>query len=836
MPPEFDRPHLDISDKAQPGRYQSPTQNIGEGRAPRIREEHGAMLRDQLRAAFREDRQAREEADIPEGFERVDGAYYEVELSKGAKAEKLERKRDHVSVGATKIDPDTDRVSTVVFVPDESVEVLDRIFDDYATGDLSPKGKPQRQDYVEPIEVIRRARLFSFWTDDRNALPEGAQDRIWWEIWCAPDCVAQVADTFHRMDCLVANEDRWLRFPETTVFPVLARRADIELSLILAEGITELRRGSDTPAFYIEEERDNQYDWAADLAERTVWPGNDVPRVCLLDTGVNRAHVLIEPALAEADLQTVNADWGATDNIGRSHGTEMAGLALHGDLFARLQDGNQYALDHRLESVRILPADGFPANEPARYGSITLSAVALAEIRNPENQRVFCMAITNEDRSGDRASTWSACVDRSAAGAGIADNGDDADRRRRLFCISGGNVRNAMQADRLGRVNDYPIEDPAQAWNALTIGGYTEKTQIDADDLHFAGHQPMMEAGDVSPFSRNSVSWRSSKTPIKPDVVFEAGNRAIAGNGRDLVDCPSLELLTTGANVDQLPIVNFAATSAATAQAARLAAQLQADHPGYWPETIRALIVHSAEWAAPMKGRLVNANNARERKALLRTFGYGVPSYRRATRSATDNLALVAQKEIQPYRRSQSGAVFNQCHYYPLPWPARTLEEYHDQEFRLKLTLSYFVEPNPGKSAAIDPQRYQSFGLRFDLKRPLETTDQFKKRNNASEREDPRRAGQPAVQDDGWILGPNGISAGALHCDVWRGTGARLAARNMICIKPVSGWWKERRNPDICEQRARYALIVTLTAPEAEIDLYTPISVLIEQPVEIDIQ
>ena len=177
----------------------------------------------------------------------------------------------------------------------------------------------------------------------------------------------------------------------------------------------------------------------------------------------------------------------------------------------------------------------------------------------------------------------------TARPAGLA-AGDEADRPRRLFCVSGGNVRNAMQADRLDALESYPIEDPAQAWNALTIGGYTDKIEIDPNDPYFAGHRPVVVAGDISPFSRNSTPWRSSKTPIKPEVVFEAGNRAVSNNGGDLIDCPSLELLTTGAEVDRLPLVKFAATSAATAQAARLAARLQADHPDYWPETIRALI------------------------------------------------------------------------------------------------------------------------------------------------------------------------------------------------------------------------------------------------------
>lgn len=225
------------------------------------------------------------------------------------------------------------------------------------------------------------------------------------------------------------------------------------------------------------------------------------------------------------------------------------------------------------------------------------------------------------------------------------------------------------------------------------------------------------------------------------------------------------------------------------------------------------------------------------RKQLVRVFGYGVPSYRRATASASSDLALLAQNTIQPFRRKPDGSVvFNECHYYPLPWPRDVLERYGDQSFRLKLTLSYFVEPSPGKSAAIDPQRYQSFGLRFDLKRARETAIKFRIRNNALELVDPRDGRPPAEPETGsWMLGPDSISAGSLHCDVWTGTGAELAARNIICVKPISGWWKERRKRKVCEQNARHALIVTLTAPETEIDLYTPISNLIEQGINIPV-
>tara|TARA_R110001599_G_scaffold167026_3_gene356868 strand:+ start:2167 stop:4668 length:2502 start_codon:yes stop_codon:yes gene_type:complete len=832
MPSYFDKPHFDISNSAVRGLYTSPPQNIGDGRAPRPRAEHGSMLRRQLQETFRESALEREQAALPEGLTPSAGQYYEVELKKGAKVQKLERKRENIVVGATKIDDENHSVSVVVFIPDDSIPVLDTIFDDYATGELTSSGKPKQKDFVEPIETIRRARLFSFWTDNPACLPEHAQESIWWEIWCNPDKVFDVAAVFRRMECRPADEDRWLHFPEASVLPVLARRADVELALIVADGIGELRRGSDTPNFYLEDERENQHDWAEELAERTVWPGTDVPSVCLLDTGVNRAHVLIEPALDETDLMSVKPEWPATDNILGSHGTPMAGLALHGDLFPRLQGRSVHTLTHRLESVRILPADGFDPNDPVRYGSITMDAVALAEVQNPERRRVFCMAVTNEDRSGDRASSWSACVDRAAGGHLLS---DEENRLRRLICISGGNVRNAMQASRLGVLEDYPIEDPAQAWNALTVGGYTDKNDIDPADPYFANHRAVASVGDVSPFSRNSTSWHPGKSPIKPEVVFEAGNRAVSGNGQDLVDCPSLELLTTGADTDRLPIMNFAATSAATAQAARMAARLKADHHAFWPETIRGLIVHSADWTEPMKQRLAAENSLRARKQLIRTFGYGVPSYERATASASSDLALVAQRAIQPYKRKRKGnVVFNECHYYSLPWPRAVLEEYAEQEFKLKITLSYFVEPNPGKSAAIDPARYQSFGLRFDLKRARESEPAFRKAINAQERENPNQGGPRREPDRGWMLGPDSISAGSIHSDVWCGTGAQLAARNMLCVKPVSGWWKERRDPHVCEQDARYSLIISLTAPDTEIDLYTPISNIIEPDIEIE--
>ena len=188
-----------------------------------------------------------------------------------------------------------------------------------------------------------------------------------------------------------------------------------------------------------------------------------------------------------------------------------------------------------------------------------------------------------------------------------------------------------------------------------------------------------------------------------------------------------MSLLSTGPDITREPLVTLEATSAAAAQAGRLAARLMAAHPEFWPETIRGLIVHSAEWTAPMLAPFADTTGVRDNYELIRRFGYGVPDFDRANASASSHLALFAQTEIQPFK-IQGGRKFNECHYYNLPIPRDMLESLENEIVELKVTLSYFIDPNPGLSATVDPQRYQSYGLRFDLRRKRESIDAFKQR------------------------------------------------------------------------------------------------------------
>ena len=823
MAQEFSRPHINLSDRKESHSYKAPSQNRGGGGAPRIREEHGARIQQELRATFAITDETAIDVD---GWEKPEGRYIEVELSPRKNPLSLEKKRARVMPGASKIEVN-DTVSVALYVPDTARDVLESIIADYTEGSLTKGGNPRYQDFVEPIEAIRQARLQTFWTDDEQALPASADEAIWWEVWCFEGTQEAISERAQTLGGQVADRHYWLNFPEITVVPIFTTRVSIELLLFATFGIAELRRASATPHFFTSDDRETQSEWVQDLAERVTWPASDAVAVCLLDTGVNRAHALLEPALQPQDTLAVNLAWGTDDHEG--HGTLMSGLLLHGDLTPRLKDQSRYPLSHRLESVKILPPKGFPANEPASYGPITQSGVSIAEIGNPARGRVFCMAITNENVSGSRSTAWSAALDQIAAGAM---DGDEEQGPRRLFVVSAGNVPAHTERAKILPVDDYPIEDPAQSWNALTVGGYTEKSEIEEEDLE--DWNTLANPGDISPFTRSSVTWPQGKSAIKPEIVMEAGNRAVSPEGNEVLNVDSLSVLTTGDDVDRQPLAPFLATSAATAQAARLCARLSAEFPDYWPETIRALVVHSAEWTQVMIDQIRESNGMRDRYPLLRRFGYGVPSFERAVASASNHLALVAQNTIQPFLAEKGERKFGECHYYRLPWPQRVLEDLGETEVRLKVALSYFIEPNPGVSSSIDPQRYQSFGLRFDLKRRLEDVEDFKRRVNASESDDGNRR-RGASADDGWTFGPNSVSAGSLHCDEWRGPAAQLASRDMLCIKPVAGWWRNRAAVGICNKEARYALVVTLSADDTEIDLYTSIENVIAAEVEIEI-
>lgn len=719
---------------------------------------------------------------------------------------------------------DGSRTYANVFVPDGRLAHFEKYVEDYLAERKKSNGDSlDHRALLNTIASIRRAEIRALWTDAPALLPEDATEAIWWEVWLPVrgDRHAVLAD-FRKLAALAECQvsEHQINFPERTVVLMYGSQQQFSVSVMMLNCVAELRRAKETAEFFVGITPIEQQEWVDEtLARLTVAPeGDSNPRVCLLDSGVNRGHPLLVPFIAPADLHTVNPAWGVEDTA--NHGTGLAGLVAMGDLSDALATTGPMSVAHRLESVKLTPEQGANPGDSRQHGYLFAEAVSRPEIASPARPRVYTSAVTSsDDRDRGRPSAWSSTVDR------LASDYDGGGQFPRLFVLCAGNTEDAQS------LNDYPaslstrgIRDPGQAWNALTVGAYTEKVTITEDDAE--GLMPIAPSGGLSPYTRTSSGWISA-WPLKPDVVFEGGNA-----GRDalsVVGITSLHLLTThNLPLDRL-FTTTNATSAASALGARMSAQLMAAYPALRPESIRALMVHSAEWTPAMRAVYlpVHGNSTKSNYVnLIRHCGWGVPDLARALWSAGNSLTLVVEDVLHPYKKVKGkGIVSRDMNLHALPWPREQLLALPPAtQVELCVTLSYFIEPNPSARGTSSKFHYPSHRLRFDVQRPLDaTTEDFVARiNAATEREDEGDAVDP--RDPEWLLGDRQRHRGSLHKDIWRGTAAELANRGFIAVYPAKGWWRTRPAQERYDLPARYSLIVSIRTPETDVDLYTPIA------------
>ncbi len=706
---------------------------------------------------------------------------------------------------------DTQRQVTLatVYIPHGKLGSLEQKIHQYATEDTPKKGKPKHEKLFAPLADLRIATLRSFWTDDAILLPKPGE-RIWWEVWLRSsheDVLANFRTTMDHLGVQVRAES--LKFLDTRVLLAYGTLEQFSASVDVVDSIAELRRAKEIPVFFVEMPGRDLRHWVDDLVARTQSPSTSFPRLCIYDTGVNAGHPLIEKALRLSDCHAVDPNWRVDDHHG--HGTGMAGLALYGDLTEVLASTENVRLNARLESVKILPPPP-KSNEPELYGKITEQAVYRVEVEAPSVPRTHLLSVMATDgRERGKPSSWSAAVDQLAFG-------QDGEPER-LWILSAGNSEPKAWGSHPDHLETEQIHDPGQAWNALTVGAFTRQWRIEEED--YRDWSALARPGDLSPSTSTSRVW-DPKWPLKPDVVEEGGNAARSPSG--VIDLPdSLGLLTTYYRPTERLLKPFGDTSAASALVARIASTIWSRYPELWPETVRALIVHSAKWTDAMLQRYGPLLNKRDYEHLIRRCGFGVPSLERALWSAGHRLTLIAQDSMQPFQRKQTTTTLKELHLYALPWPVEELRELGEMEVELRVTLSYFIEPNPSERGYKYRHRYSSHGFRFDVCGAHEALDDFQKRLNKAAREE--EEGSPGTGDSsGWLVGSDTRHKGSIHSDIWKGTAADLANRKHLAVFPVTGWWKERPQTERWRNQARYSLVVSIQTPEVDVDLYTPVS------------
>lgn len=211
----------------------------------------------------------------------------------------------------------------------------------------------------------------------------------------------------------------------------------------------------------------------------------------------------------------------------------------------------------------------------------------------------------------------------------------------------------------------------------------------------------------------------------------------------------------------------------------------------------------------------------------------GVPRLDRALRSAADALTLISQATIRPFENGSSSKKVREMNLHELPWPQQQLESLGSTRVRLRVTLSYFIEPNPSNLGWNGRYAYPSYGLRFASKRQDESLGKFRERINKRSRT-PNTVLTSHSVDKNWLLGADQQQKpGSLHTDIWIGPAIDLANKNAIAVYPVGGWWKSRPTWDQSDSGVDYALIVSIEAPDIETDLWTPVFQQISTPVEV---
>lgn len=210
-----------------------------------------------------------------------------------------------------------------VLVARKGIKHFRKAIEEYAAKNTK-KGGPAHEALVANIAAIRRASLQSIWMDEEAPFPEHGE-AIWWEAWLRRrDDIVDAFRALARTHELRVGS-RSLSFIDRSVTTVYGTVDQMGALFEDDDSLAELRRAKEISTEFMLLSPQEQAEWARDLRRRMIPPAPNVPVVCLLDTGVNRGHVLLEPVLDPASVLTCDPAWGANDHDG--HGTEMAGLA-----------------------------------------------------------------------------------------------------------------------------------------------------------------------------------------------------------------------------------------------------------------------------------------------------------------------------------------------------------------------------------------------------------------------------------------------------------------------------------------------------------------------------
>jgi hypothetical protein len=695
----------------------------------------------------------------------------------------------------------------VVHLRQDQVAALRRKVESYGDESrLTPNGHPLNEPLVAALERIRRSTLADL---SEGAFAEDTVDHkalYWVELWANGGRLSPAAEqarvrrevlAFAALYGVDERRVRAFRATERDIYLLRLSGAALVNIPLLAPDIYAVvpARG---------ELRDvHVLDYGRELVSKTVPgpPNRGATTVVVMDTGVAANHPLLAAALLGPGASVLVDDSSPQDAHG--HGTEMAGLAAYADLGAGLLDEGVLAPRNWLQNVRLLAQDQLTDDQRPFWPERTQEAVLAAE-QTGRRRRVFNLSIGAPNPESQGATSWSVATDLLAYNEG----------RGRILVVAAGTVAPSGVPEHYPNLNlASALDDPAQAPNVISVGAVTDRAAIPKDPV-YGTVRPLALEGQLSPYSACDIG---GARPIKPEIVVEGGNCApdgdLAGAGIE-----SLSVLTTAReHLTRGPLTVTWGTSAAAASASGMVGEVWEANPGRRPETIRALLVHSARWSEEMKSQMPSKVDR------LRSFGYGRPDPVAASWSARRRPTLIVEDRLRPGKDVAGGQTGRDVLFYQLPLPSAELLALGETPVDLTVTLSYFLEPNEANR-----RKYAGAGLRWDMQGQVEDEITFRRRINKLDRPVGYKSDTSSYP---WEIGPDTRSRGSVQADRCRITAASLAGNRVIAVFPTLGWWEGRA--ERISGEIPFALVVTVDAGEANIDLYSLIEAAISVPVTV---
>lgn len=774
---------------------------VGGGRAQvpeRDEHQHADIIERQYRVASEAFNDLKES--LPNNVEPVQGLYTIFYVDERAQSLKSLDTKSGARILNLHQETDSNIAKVSVYIPQRNQRWLNRKLAQYRVEPQEQGQRRKNRAFVNSIEQVDRITLQDFFPENISVehLP---QDRVLnLEMWVLKtnDNENRICETLDLLG--VGFYNRHLVFEEVYVYLINASRDQLMQIIGSIEFISEFRPYY-SPSALLDPQSLNDEREFLQLIGQDMIIGDRLTRIGVLDSGVNNAHPLIEPLLPDDRCLSVIGD-GLNVRDLKNHGTGVASLALFGDLTSHLYNPEHYEVISDLVSVKIMPGDREEPNNPEYYPIINEDAIV--QSRN-NGAIILCSAITNKiPAENGTPSATSSAIDQ------VIYNGGNCDS---LYLISSGNTDENNGLDYPDYLYNAVIHDPAQSWNALSIGAYTEKDAL--QDNLYKGLNIVAPVGGIAPHSSTSVQFGANQI-IKPEILMEGGNSVLSNNQLD--DPDELQLVVANAKMvgDLNYFCSFNATSASVGLAANLAARILHHNPQISPLSVRALMVHSAHWTEKMIEMCTKQDGGIDMDLLVHSCGYGVPDEKAAIVSSDNYATFINEGVITPFKLGTgSDLKFASMHLYRLPWPEDVLRGMEDDTVELKITLSYYIDPSPVAKNSISKYVYQSIRLKFDVNMPTENEGSFKRRIS--------HMGDDDIFDNDasrWTIGINRRNQGCVISDSIAMSAIDATRCNLIAVYPASGWYKYKKAK--VDAAIKYSLVVSLKTPEQ--DIYTEIA------------